>query len=287
MQRFLATYNEMSQCGVGITTHAPLHGYNQNAMFAETVQDELGFCPISAPFARPGDFRPNHRKTTEAVGRLRRGGVMLESISLAAGLSWAAGLRLYLTVLLAGVCASFGLIHLPSALQGLASPWLIATALVFALIEFFADKIPAFDSLWDAVHTLIRIPAGGLLAAGALGHADPKVVFAVALSGSVLAGAAHLTKAGARAIINLSSERASGRIASVAEELLVIGGLALAFCAPLVFLALLAAFLLLAIWALPRLWRGIQGGWRGMALHMVHSTVQPVSSLRSLRGKRD
>jgi len=201
---------------------------------------------------------------------------MLESIALAAGLSWAAGLRLYLTVLLAGVCASFGLIHLPIALQGLASPWLIATALVFALIEFFADKIPAFDSLWDAVHTLIRIPAGGLLAAGALGHADPKVVFAVALSGSVLAGAAHLT-----------SGRASGRIASVAEELLVIGGLALAFYAPLLFLALLAAFLLLAIWALPRLWRGIQGGWRGMALHMVHSTVQPVPSLRSLRGKRD
>jgi len=209
---------------------------------------------------------------------------MLESISLAAGLSWAAGLRLYLTVLLAGICASLGLIHLPMALQGLASPWLIATALGFALIEFFADKIPAFDSLWDAVHTLIRIPAGGLLAAGALGHADPKLVFAVALGGSVLAGAAHLTKAGARAIINLSSERASGRIASVAEELLVLGGLALAFFAPLVFLALLVAFLLLAIWALPRLWRGIQGGWRGMSLHMVHSTVRPVAPLR---GKRD
>jgi len=208
---------------------------------------------------------------------------MLESISLAAGLSWAAGLRLYLTVLLAGVCASLGLIHLPGALQGLASPWLMATALCFALIEFFADKIPAFDSLWDALHTFIRIPAGGLLAAGALGHADPKVVFAVALCGSVLAGAAHLTKAGARAIINLSSGRASGRIASVAEELLVLGGLLLAFCAPLVFLALLAAFLLLAVWALPRLWRGIQGSWRGMALHMVHSTVQPVAPLGSKR----
>lgn len=202
---------------------------------------------------------------------------MLESISLAAGLSWAAGLRLYLTVLLAGVCASLGLIHLPAALQGLASPWLIGTALVLALVECFADKIPAVDSLWDALHTLIRIPAGGLLAAGALGHADPKVVFAVALGGCVLAGAAHLTKAGVRAVINLSSGRASGRIASVAEELLVFGGLALAFCLPLVFLALLAAFMLLAVWALPRLWREIQGGWRGMALHMVHSAVRPVS----------
>jgi hypothetical protein len=203
---------------------------------------------------------------------------MLESISLAAGLSWAAGLRLYLTVLLAGVCASLGLIHLPMALQGLASPWLIGIALVLALIECLADKIPAFDSLWDALHTLIRIPAGGLLAAGALGHADAKVLLAVALCGCVLAGAAHLTKAGVRAVINLSNERASGRIASVAEELLVIGGLALAFCLPLVFLALLAAFLLVAVWVLPRLWRGILFGWRDMALHMVHSAVHPVTS---------
>jgi hypothetical protein len=211
---------------------------------------------------------------------------MLESISLAAGLSWAAGLRVYLSVLLAGLCANLGLIHLPAALQGLASPWLIAASLALALIEFGADKIPAFDSLWDALHTLIRIPAGALLAAGAMGHADPRIVLTVALCGGLLACAAHLTKAGLRAVINLSSGWVLGPSASIAEELLVIGGLALAFCAPLVFLALLAAFLLVAIWVLPRLWRGIQGGWRGMALHMVPvHTVAP----RSLAGrsKRD
>ena len=207
---------------------------------------------------------------------------MLESISLAAGLSWAAGLRLYLTVLLAGLCANLGLIHLPLALQGLASPWLILAALALALIECGADKIPAFDSLWDALHTLIRIPAGGLLAAGAMGYADPRVMLAVALGGGVLACAAHLTKAGVRAVINLSSSWILGRSASIAEELLVLGGLALAFCAPLVFLALLAAFLLVAIWVLPRLWRGIRGGWRGMALHMVpvHGTARSLSGIR-------
>jgi Domain of unknown function (DUF4126) len=202
---------------------------------------------------------------------------MLEAISLAAGLAWAAGLRLYLTVLFTGLFANLGLIHLPAALQTLASPWLLAAAVVFSLIEFFADKIRAFDSLWDALHTLIRIPAGALLAAGALGYAPPATVLLLALAGGVLAGAAHLTKAGARAVINFSGEQPSGWIASLAEDVLVIVGLSLAFFLPLVFLALIAAFLLLAAWALPRLWRGVLVGWRGMALHMVHSAVRPVA----------
>ncbi len=136
---------------------------------------------------------------------------MLEAISLAAGLAWAAGLRLYLTVLFTGLFANLGLIHLPLALQPLASPWLLCAAVVFSLIEFFADKIRAFDSLWDAVHTLIRIPAGALLAAGALGYAAPQTVLLMALAGGVLAGAAHLTKAGTRAVINFSGEQPSER----------------------------------------------------------------------------
>src|SRR6201994_4929145 len=165
---------------------------------------------------------------------------MLEPLSLAAGLSWGSGLRLYLTVLIAGLLARFGVIHLPDTLSVLSSPWVIGVAGALTVAEFLADKIPAFDSLWDAIHTFIRIPAGAVLAAGALGHADPALLTVAALAGGTLAGTAHLAKAGM-----------------------------LALFVPLAFLVLMVGFLLLAAWALPRLWRGVQGGFRGMATHMV------------------
>jgi hypothetical protein len=132
---------------------------------------------------------------------------MIEAISLGAGLAWASGLRLYLTVLIAGVLARAGWLHLPDTLAVLTSPWVIGAAGVLAVTEFLADKIPAFDSLWDAVHTFIRIPAGAVLAAGALGHADPTVLAIAGLAGGSLAGAAHVAKAGTRALINLSRSR--------------------------------------------------------------------------------
>jgi hypothetical protein len=194
---------------------------------------------------------------------------MLEPLSLAAGLSWGSGLRLYLTVLIAGLFARFGIIHLPDTLSALSSPWVIGVAAALAIAEFLADKIPAFDSLWDAVHTFIRIPAGAMLAAGALGHADPALLTVAALAGGTLAGTAHLTKAGTRALINLSPEPVSNVVTSTAEDGLVFGGLLLALFVPVVFLVLLVGFLMVAGWILPRLWRSVQGGFRGMATHMV------------------
>jgi hypothetical protein len=210
---------------------------------------------------------------------------MLDALSLGAGLSWASGLRLYLTVLLVGVLAHLDIVHLPPSLEVLASPWVIGTAAVLAVVEFFADRIPAFDTLWDAIHTFIRIPAGALLAAGALGHADPTLMTVAALAGGTLAGSAHLTKAGTRALINLSPEPLSNWIASSTEDLLVCLGLALAIFSPLLFLALMIAFVLFAGWALPRLWRGVQGGFRAMAAHM--GSRLSGSRLTSLGGKRD
>ncbi|MEM5387548.1 DUF4126 domain-containing protein [Paraburkholderia phymatum] len=194
---------------------------------------------------------------------------MLEPLSLAAGLSWGSGLRLYLTVLIAGVFGRTGIIHLPDTLSVLQSPLVIGAAAVLTLAEFLADKIPAFDSLWDAIHTFIRIPAGAVLAVGALGHADPSLMTIAALAGGTLAGASHLTKAGTRALINLSPEPVSNVVTSAAEDGLVFGGLLLALFVPVLFLVLLVGFLVLASWALPRLWRGVQGGFRGMATHMV------------------
>jgi Domain of unknown function (DUF4126) len=211
---------------------------------------------------------------------------MLDAISLGAGLAWASGLRLYLTAFLVGVLAHVGVIHLPASLEALASPWVIGAAAVLAVVEFFADHIPAFDSFWDAIHTFIRIPAGALLAAGALGgHVDPVLMTVAALAGGTLAGSAHLTKAGTRALINLSPEPLSNWIASSTEDILVILGLVLAIFAPLVFLALMIAFVAFAGWALPRLWRGVQGGFRAMAAHMGSRLSS--SRLTSLGGKRD
>jgi Domain of unknown function (DUF4126) len=194
---------------------------------------------------------------------------MLDALSLGAGLSWASGLRLYLTVLVAGVFARLGIIHLPDTLSVLASPWVIGAAAVLTVAEFLADRIPAFDSLWDAIHTFIRIPAGAVLAAGALGHADPALLTVAALAGGTLAGSAHLVKAGSRALINLSPEPLSNWIASSTEDVLVCIGLALALFVPVLFLALMVGFLLFSGWALPRLWRIVHGSFRGMAAHMV------------------
>jgi hypothetical protein len=205
---------------------------------------------------------------------------MLDALSLGAGLSWASGLRLYLTVLLVGVFARLGIVHLPDTLSALSSGWVIGAAAVLSVVEFLADRIPAFDSLWDAVHTFIRIPAGALLAVGAVGHADPALLTVAALAGGTLAGSAHLAKAGTRALINLSPEPFSNWVASSTEDVLVCVGLALALFVPLAFLVLMAGFLAFASWALPRLWRGVQGGFRGMAAHMV-------SRLGSIGGKRD
>jgi hypothetical protein len=204
---------------------------------------------------------------------------MLEPLSLAAGLSWGSGLRLYLTVFMAGVMERLGLIHLPDTLAVLGSPWVIGIAAALTVLEFLADKVPAFDSLWDALHTFIRIPAGAVLAAGAMGHADPTVLAIAALAGGTLAGTAHLAKAGTRALINLSPEPVSNVVTSSTEDGITFAGLLLAFFVPLVFLVLLAGFLVLAAWALPRLWRGVQGGFRGMAAHMV--------SRFSLRSRHD
>jgi hypothetical protein len=204
---------------------------------------------------------------------------MVAPLSLAAGLSWGSGLRLYLTVFMAGVMQRFGLIHLPDTLAVLASPWVIGVAGTLTVLEFLADKIPAVDSLWDALHTFIRIPAGALLAAGAVGHADPALMTVAALAGGTLAGTAHLAKAGTRALINLSPEPVSNVVTSTAEDGLTFVGVLMAFFLPLLFLVLLAVFLGLAAWALPRLWRGVQGGFRGMASHMV--------SRLSLRSRHD
>jgi hypothetical protein len=147
---------------------------------------------------------------------------------------------------------------LPGNLEILAHPWVLAMSGLLFVAEFFADKIPGLDSAWDAIHTFIRIPGGALLAAAAVAGGDPGLGLAAGLLGGTIAAGAHLTKAGSRALINTSPEPFSNWIASFGEDALSLGALWMAFKYPLGFLALLALFMLAALWLLPKLWRGIR-----------------------------
>jgi hypothetical protein len=187
---------------------------------------------------------------------------IIAQIALAGGLAWASGIRLYATVLLIGLLDKFGYVHLPGSLEVLSSNWVLWTAGVLTVGEFIADKVPAFDSLWDALNTFIRIPAGMLLAWGALDDYGAGAQLAAALIGGAITSGTHLTKAGSRAAINHSPEPVSNWIASFTEDGVVLGGLFLALAHPWVFLALLAGFLLLCAWLLPKLWRALRGVFR-------------------------
>jgi hypothetical protein len=179
------------------------------------------------------------------------------SFALAAGLSWASGIRLYAVLFLSGILHAMGVVSLPATLQVLAEPAVLAVSGFLLLCEFLADKVPAFDTLWDAFHTFVRIPAGALLAVGALGPADTPTAVAAALLGGTLAGSSHLAKSGSRLLINTSPEPFSNWAASLSEDALVPVTVFLAFKYPLLLFAVLILFLVLAIWLLPKLWRAI------------------------------
>jgi hypothetical protein len=182
----------------------------------------------------------------------------VQLIALSMGSAWASGLNLYAAVFVLGFLGATGNIQLPPDLQMLANPLVLAAAGVMYAIEFFADKTPGVDTGWDALHTFIRIPAGAILAAGAVGEVGPAAQLAAALVGGGVTAATHATKAGSRVLINTSPEPFSNWAASVTEDLAVIGGLWAALHHPWVFLVLLGVFALVLAWALPRLWRAIK-----------------------------
>jgi uncharacterized membrane protein len=179
---------------------------------------------------------------------------LIQTIALSAGLAWASGLRLYLVVFLAGALAQFGYLQLPETLSMLTHPLVIGVAGVMAVAELIADKIPAFDSLWDSFQTFVRIPAGAFLAAFALGDVDPAWMLTAGLLGGTITAGTHFAKAGSRLAINTSPEPFSNWVASFGEEGMVLGGLWAMLASPMLFLGLLAVFLILAGYLLFRLW---------------------------------
>lgn len=179
-------------------------------------------------------------------------------LALAAGLGWAAGLRLYTVVFVVGLAGHLGIADLPPGLRVLQHPWVFGAAGVMLFIEFFADKIPLLDTAWDTVHTFIRIPAGGLLAAAAASPVAPELSLVSGVLGAGLAAGTHATKSGSRLLINTSPEPFSNWGASLGEDALAIGAIWLAIYHPWLFLAVAALFLLVLAWLLPKVWRGVR-----------------------------
>lgn len=172
-------------------------------------------------------------------------------------LAWGAGIRLYAVLFLCGLAGRMGWIALPPDLAILAHPLVLGASGCMMLVEFFADKFPWVDSLWDAVHTFVRIPAGAVLAATVFSDAGSAYPVAAAILGGTVAAGAHFTKAGARGIINLSPEPLSNWTASFTEDAAVPAGLWLAFAQPWAFLVLLAAGSLAALFFIGWIARGI------------------------------
>lgn len=180
------------------------------------------------------------------------------TMALAAGAGWASGINLYAAVLMFGILGSTGSLDLPPDLQILTHPLVMAAAGFMYMVEFFADKTPGVDSAWDVLHTFVRIPAGAVLAAAAVGELDPAVQLAAFIIGGGLAASSHLTKTSSRAVINTSPEPVTNWTASFTEDALVIGGLWTALNYPLLFLAALVVFLALVAWLLPKLLRTLR-----------------------------
>ncbi len=180
-------------------------------------------------------------------------------IALAAALGWASGIRLYAVLFIVGALGYLDWFDLPVHLRVLSHPLVLAASGFMLFVEFFVDKIPGVDTLWDLAHTLVRIPAGAALAASVFGDSPPAWTLAAAIVGGTLAAGSHFTKAGARMAINTSPEPFSNWMASFGEDLLVGVLIYLALAHPIVFLVVLGLLLALTVWLLPKLWRFLRG----------------------------
>lgn len=185
----------------------------------------------------------------------------LPDLAIAAAAAWGAGLRAYAVVFALGLAGALGWLALPPHLTLLSHPIVLAASGLMTAVEFFADKLPWLDSVWDAVHSFIRIPAGAALAAAVFGDSGAAVALAAAILGGTLAGAVHLTKAGTRAAINTSPEPFTNGAASLTEDAMVPLGLWVAIAHPIAFFVLLALFLVGAFLLLRTIVRGLRRLW--------------------------
>lgn len=212
---------------------------------------------------------------------------LIATLGLTMGASWASGINLYAVLLVLGIGGSTGNIDLPPDLQTLSDPMVMAAAGFMYFVEFFVDKTPGVDTGWDTLHTFIRIPAGAMLAAGAVGDVSPVMEIAAGIMGGGLSATSHATKAGSRALINTSPEPFTNWGASISEDILVFAGLWTALNHPVVFIVLLIVFMIMAIWLLPKIWRVLKaivlkiGSWLGMVDKSTAEKAQEESRRQS------
>ena len=186
------------------------------------------------------------------------------TLTLALGSAWTSGINLYATVTVLGLLQKFGSIKLPGGLDALDNWWIIGIAGFLYAIEFVADKVPYVDSVWDVIHTFIRVPAGAVVAYAATTEMDASVMIIATLVGGGLALSSHGTKAALRAGANLSPEPVSNWILSLVEDILAIAGTILAVFAPVLIAIVLVIFLIFFFWFAPRVFRAIGKLFRGI-----------------------
>ena len=182
----------------------------------------------------------------------------ISTIALSMGIAWASGINLYAAVVVLGLLGAGGYMVLPETLQVLQNPVVIGASVIMYFVEFFADKVPVVDNAWDTVHTFIRIPAGAVLAASAVGDVDPSLIMAAALVGGTITAGTHLTKASSRLMVNTSPEPFSNIGVSLVEDVVVVAGVWTALFHPAIFMFFLISFILLMIWLLPILGRAVK-----------------------------
>lgn len=171
----------------------------------------------------------------------------LTVLGFAMGSAWLSGINLYATVATLGLLQRFHFVQLPGSLSYLSHPWVLTAAIALYLVEFVADKVPAIDSVWDIVHTFIRVPAGAILAASAFAHFDPAVRMLALLAGGTLALSSHGTKTATRLAANTSPEPFSNVLLSLAEDGITVGASVLMAKYPIVIIAIVIIGLIVSI----------------------------------------
>ena len=180
------------------------------------------------------------------------------TLSLALGTAWTSGINLYATVTVLGLLQKFASVKLPGGLDVLDNWWIIGIAGGLYVVEFFADKIPYVDSVWDVIHTFIRVPAGAVVAYAATNQLDPTITIPATLVGGGLAFSSHGTKAALRVGANLSPEPVSNWVLSLVEDVIAFVGSMLAVFAPFVIAFVLIVFAIFFFWFFPKVIRAVR-----------------------------
>ncbi len=182
----------------------------------------------------------------------------ITTLGTATGSAWLSGINLYATVVTLGVLQKFQLVKLPGELDILGNWWVIGLAAALYVIEFVADKVPAVDTAWDAIHTFIRVPAGAILAATAFADFDPAVKMAAMILGGGIALSSHGAKAATRLAVNASPEPVSNAVLSLTEDVFAFGSTILMVFFPVVMLVVVIVFLIVMIWLTPKIVRALR-----------------------------